>query len=248
MDKRTFLKLSSLVSIGSFLGDGLLIADTPPLAPLDQRQLFVLPKLPYAYDALTPAIDAQTMEIHHTKHHQAYVDKLNKAIEGAKNYQGLPLEDIMNRVKAEETAIRNNGGGHWNHSFFWRILTPKADSKPMPPVLEKAIEAAFESKEKLLEQIKSIGLKTFGSGWVWLILDEKKTLKVSSTPNQDNPLMKAIVTEVGIPILGIDVWEHAYYLTYQNERNRYLDQVFTLLDWKQIDKNYRKALKQYSRL
>ena len=203
---------------------------------------FTLPALPYAHDALEPHIDKQTMEIHHGKHHQAYVDNLNKAIAGTPN-EGKSLEELVAKAGAISPAVRNNGGGHWNHSFFWEILGPKAGGKPSGK-LGDAINEAFGNFEAFQEKFNAAGTTRFGSGWAWLIVKDGK-LEVTSTPNQDNPLMD--VAEVkGTPILGVDVWEHAYYLKYQNKRPDYLKAIWNAIDWKKVNERYEAAAKQKS--
>jgi Fe-Mn family superoxide dismutase len=203
---------------------------------------FTLPALPYAHDALEPHIDKQTMEIHHGKHHQAYVDNLNKAIAGTPN-EGKSLEELVAKAGAISPAVRNNGGGHWNHSFFWEILGPKAGGKPSGK-LSDAINEAFGSFEAFQEKFNAAGTTRFGSGWAWLIVKDGK-LEVTSTPNQDNPLMD--VAEVkGTPILGVDVWEHAYYLKYQNKRPDYLKAIWNAIDWSKVGERYEAAVKQKS--
>ncbi|MBC7948556.1 MAG: superoxide dismutase [Chitinophagaceae bacterium] len=198
---------------------------------------FTLPSLPYAHDALEPHIDKQTMEIHHGKHHQAYVDNLNKALAGTE-HENKSLEDIVKIAGKISPAVRNNGGGHWNHSFFWEILGPATGSKPEGKLAE-AIQSAFGSLEALQEKVNTAGTTRFGSGWAWLIVNNGK-LEVTSTPNQDNPLMD--VAEVkGTPILGIDVWEHAYYLKYQNKRPDYLKAIWNVIDWKKVGERYTKG-------
>jgi Fe-Mn family superoxide dismutase len=203
---------------------------------------FTLPALPYAPDALEPHIDKQTMEIHHGKHHQAYVDNLNKALAGTPN-EGKSLEEIVAKAGSISPAVRNNGGGHWNHSFFWEILgTPAAGGGTggtPSGKLADAINSAFGSFEAFQEKFNAAGTTRFGSGWAWLIVKDDK-LEVTSTPNQDNPLMD--VAEVkGTPILGVDVWEHAYYLKYQNKRPDYLKAIWNVIDWKKVAKHYEKA-------
>jgi Fe-Mn family superoxide dismutase len=203
---------------------------------------FTLPALPYAHDALEPHIDKQTMEIHHGKHHQAYVDNLNKAIAGTPN-EGKSLEELVAKAGTISPAVRNNGGGHWNHSFFWEILGPKAGGKPSGK-LGDAINEAFGSFEAFQEKFNAAGTTRFGSGWAWLIVKDGK-LEVTSTPNQDNPLMD--VAEVkGTPILGVDVWEHAYYLKYQNKRPDYLKAIWNAIDWNKVGERYEAAVKQKS--
>ncbi|WP_276504346.1 superoxide dismutase [Terrimonas pollutisoli] len=197
---------------------------------------FTLPALPYAPDALEPHIDKQTMEIHHGKHHQAYVDNLNKAIAGTEHENKSIGELIANAGKISP-AVRNNGGGHWNHSFFWELLSA-TPAKPSGKLADD-INATFGSLEALQEKVNTAGVTRFGSGWAWLIVKDGK-LEVTSTPNQDNPLMD--VAEVkGTPILGIDVWEHAYYLKYQNKRPDYLKAIWNVINWDKVAEHYNKA-------
>jgi len=199
---------------------------------------FTLPSLPYATDALEPHIDKQTMEIHHGKHHQAYVDNLNKAIAGTEN-ENKSLEELVAVAGTLSPAIRNNGGGHWNHSFFWTILGPNAGGEPTGKLAD-AIKSTFGSFEEFKEKFNAAGATRFGSGWAWLLVKGGK-LEVSSTPNQDNPLMD--VAEVkGTPILGCDVWEHAYYLKYQNRRPDYLKAFWNVVNWDAVCKRYEAAL------
>lgn len=198
---------------------------------------FTLPALPYAHDALEPYIDVTTMQIHHGKHHQAYVDNLNKAVAGTPN-EGKSLEELVKNAGTISPAVRNNGGGHWNHSFFWQILAPNAGGAPTGALAE-AINAAFGSFDALKEKINAAGATRFGSGWAWLIVKDGK-LEVTSTPNQDNPLMD--IAEVkGTPILGIDVWEHAYYLKYQNKRPDYLAAIWSVINWNKVAELYTAA-------
>jgi len=198
---------------------------------------FTLPALPYAPDALEPYIDSMTMQIHHGKHHQAYVDNLNKAIAGTPN-ENKSLEELVKAAGSISPAVRNNGGGHWNHSFFWEILAPNGGGQPSGKLAE-AITAAFGSLEALQEKVNTAGTTRFGSGWAWLIVKDGK-LEVSSTPNQDNPLMD--VAEVkGTPILGVDVWEHAYYLKYQNKRPDYLKAFWNVVNWSKVAEHFAAA-------
>ena len=198
---------------------------------------FTLPPLPFAYDALEPHIDRMTMQIHHDKHHQAYVDNLNKAIAGTP-HEGKSLEDLIKVAGTISPAVRNNGGGHWNHTFFWEILAPHAGGAPTGELAD-AINQAFGSLDGLKEKFNTAGLTRFGSGWAWLLLKDGK-LQVSSTPNQDNPLMD--VAEVkGAPILGADVWEHAYYLKYQNKRGEYLAAFWNVVNWAKVAELYAEA-------
>ena len=196
---------------------------------------FTLPQLPYAHEALEPHIDSETMQIHHGKHHQAYVDNLNKAIAGTE-HEKKSLEELIANAGKISPAVRNNGGGHWNHSLFWEILGEGggAPSGKLP----EANNQAFGSLDGLKEKMNAAGATRFGSGWAWLIVKDGK-LEVTSTPNQDNPLMD--VAEVkGTPILGIDVWEHAYYLKYQNKRPDYLKAVWNVINWKKVEERFEK--------
>ena len=195
---------------------------------------FTLAPLPYAHDALEPHIDTLTMQIHHGKHHQAYVDNLNKAVADTPN-EGKSLEELVASAGAISPAVRNNGGGHWNHTFFWESLSPKGGGSPAG-ALAQAIESAFGSFDAFREKFNNAGMTRFGSGWAWLIVKDGK-LEVTSTPNQDNPLMD--VAEVkGRPILGVDVWEHAYYLKYQNRRAEYLGAFWNVIDWNKIAERF----------
>ena len=198
---------------------------------------FTLPALPYSHEALEPHIDTQTMQIHHGKHHQAYVDNLNKAIAGTE-HENKSLEELVKNAGSISPAVRNNGGGHWNHSFFWQILGPAYGAGPTG-ALADAINSSFGSLDALKEKVNAAGTTRFGSGWAWLIVKDGK-LEVSSTPNQDNPLME--IAEVkGTPILGIDVWEHAYYLKYQNKRPDYLKAIWEVINWNKVSENFEKA-------
>ncbi|MET0244205.1 MAG: superoxide dismutase [Flavitalea sp.] len=200
---------------------------------------FTLPALPYAHDALEPHIDVTTMQIHHGKHHQAYVDNLNKAIAGTPN-ENKTIEELVAAAGSISPAVRNNGGGHWNHTFFWSVLGPNAGGAPTGKVAE-AINSAFGSFDAFKEKFNAAGTTRFGSGWAWLIVKDGK-LEVTSTPNQDNPLMD--VAEVkGTPILGADVWEHAYYLKYQNKRPDYLAAFWNVVNWTKVNELFEKAAK-----
>ena len=190
---------------------------------------FELPKLGYAYDALEPTIDAKTMEIHHSKHHQAYIDNLNKAIEGT-DLEGKTIEEIC-KTGTDKPAVRNNGGGHFNHSLFWEILTPGGSKAPVGNV--KAAIEAFGGMEKFKNDFAEAAKTRFGSGWAWLCKKEDGSVAVCSTPNQDNPLMPVSDCK-GIPVLGLDVWEHAYYLNYQNRRPDYVTAFFEVINWDKV--------------
>lgn len=200
---------------------------------------FELPALAYATDALEPHIDKTTMEIHHGKHHQAYVTNLNKALEG-KPEANSSIEEIVKNISKFPPAVRNNGGGHYNHSLFWTVLGPNKGGEPTGD-LAKAINETFGSFAELKTKLQDAGATRFGSGWAWLSVGADKKLVVSSTPNQDNPLMD--VAEVkGTPIFGIDVWEHAYYLKYQNKRPDYLAAIWNVVNWDAVAERYKKAL------
>ncbi len=196
---------------------------------------FELPKLTYAYNALEPHIDARTMEIHHTKHHAAYIANLNNAIAGS-DAEKLNIEEICKNISKYAMPIRNNAGGHFNHSLFWSIMSPNAGGEPTGE-LAAAINASFGSFAAFKTQFSTAGATRFGSGWAWLLIKEGK-LVVSSTPNQDNPLMD--VAEVkGVPILGMDVWEHAYYLHYQNRRPDYISAFWNVINWNEVAKRFK---------
>ncbi|MEK6476729.1 superoxide dismutase [Catalinimonas sp. 4WD22] len=199
---------------------------------------FKLPDLPYSFDALEPHIDAKTMEIHHDKHHGGYVTKLNGAIEGTPQAD-MSLEDLMKSVGSLSTAVRNNGGGHYNHSLFWTILSPDGGGKPSGELAE-AIDKAYGSFDSFKEEFNNAAATRFGSGWAWLVVDSSGALKITSTPNQDNPAME--IAEVkGTPILGLDVWEHAYYLNYQNKRPEYIAAFWNVVNWDEVSKRFSAA-------
>lgn len=198
---------------------------------------FTLAPLPYAYDALEPHIDKETMHIHHDKHHQAYVDNLNKAIAGTPN-ENKSLDELVKQAGTISAAVRNNGGGHWNHAFFWDSLSPKGGGKPGGKLAD-AINSAFGSLEGLVEKFSQAGATRFGSGWAWLLVKDGK-LEISSTPNQDNPLMDVAETK-GTPVFGVDVWEHAYYLKYQNKRADYLKAVWNVVNWDKVSERFAAA-------
>ena len=199
---------------------------------------FVLDPLPYANDALEPYFDAMTMEIHHDRHHQAYVTNLNAAVAGT-DLEGKTIEELMAGISKAPAPVRNNGGGHYNHTFFWNILTPNAGGSPIG-TLATAIESTFGSLDNLKAEFKKAGIGRFGSGWAWLIVKTDGSLSITSTPNQDNPLMD--VAEIkGTPILGLDVWEHAYYLKFQNKRPDYIDTFWNLVDWNGAEIRYKAA-------
>jgi Fe-Mn family superoxide dismutase len=198
---------------------------------------FELPALPYAYDALEPYIDKMTMEIHHTKHHNAYVTNLNKAVEGTE-MEGKSLEDLMANISKYSVAVRNNGGGHWNHSLFWTLMKKGGGGEPTG-ALADAIKSAFGSFADFKTQFSNAGATRFGSGWAWLVKQNGK-LVIGSTPNQDNPLMDVSDLK-GTPVLGLDVWEHAYYLKYQNRRPEYIENWWNVINWDEAAKKFSEA-------
>ena len=203
---------------------------------------YELPKLPYAYDALEPHIDARTMEIHHTKHHQAYITNLNNAIKGKADLEKKSVEELirdLNSVPEDiRTAVRNNGGGHANHSFFWKIMGPNAGGEPKGKLADD-IKSTFGGFDQFKEKFADAGVKRFGSGWAWLIKNNSGKLEIVSTANQDSPLMgKAVSGVEGTPILGVDVWEHAYYLNYQNRRPDYIKAWWNVVNWDAVAKNH----------
>ena len=201
--------------------------------------MYTLPDLPYDFNALEPYIDARTMEIHHDKHHQAYIDNLNKALDKAPALQGKTIEEILrdpsNWPEEVQTAIRNHGGGHYNHSLFWRTMSGNAGGQPTGELLDK-INASFGSFDGFKKQFSESAISRFGSGWGWLSVDSAGGLMVNSTPNQDSPLMEGLK-----PILGIDVWEHAYYLLYQNRRPEYVENFWNVINWEQVAENLKAA-------
>jgi Fe-Mn family superoxide dismutase len=237
-NRRDFLRKGALLGLAGLAGK--LVSEEKvnlisEIAKLENGK-FTLPALPYAYNALEPFIDAQTMEIHHTKHHQAYVDKLNKALE---SYKGeTTWKALFTEVSKLEPAIRNNGGGHYNHSLFWQLLKSNPDSKSNLPKakLEEAIKRDFKSLDDFKKEFNDKAAKIFGSGWCWLVEQDGK-LKITTTPNQDNPLMD-VATDKGKPILALDVWEHAYYLKYQNKRADYITNWWNIVNWDQAEANF----------
>jgi superoxide dismutase, Fe-Mn family len=200
---------------------------------------FVLDPLPYANDALEPHFDALTMEIHHDRHHNAYVTNLNAAVAGT-DLEGKTIEELLAGISKLPAPVRNNGGGHWNHTFFWNILAPNAGGSPVG-TLATAIDAAFGSFDNFKAEFKKAGIGRFGSGWAWLVVKADGSLAITSTPNQDNPLMD--IAEVkGTPIIGLDVWEHAYYLKYQNKRPDFIDAFWNVVDWNGAEARYKAAV------
>ncbi len=196
---------------------------------------FELPQLPYAFDALEPHIDAKTMEIHHDKHHAAYTNKLNEALQGS-GQDGRSIEDILSNLDMNNKAVRNNGGGYYNHNLFWEIMSPNGGGKPSGE-LATAIDNAFGSFDAFREKFSQAGATQFGSGWAWLCVHQGGKLEVCSSANQDNPIMPGVGCG-GTPILGMDVWEHAYYLKYQNQRPAYIDAFFNVINWDEVSRRY----------
>lgn len=199
---------------------------------------FELPKLPYDFNALEPHVDARTMEIHHGKHHAAYVNNLNAALEGSEG-QAEGLDDLMKNISKYPAPVRNNGGGHWNHSLFWTIMSPNGGGHPSGSLAD-AINSDLGGFDKFREEFTKAAATRFGSGWAWLCVENGK-LRVCSTPNQDNPLMDVVTDCKGTPILGLDVWEHAYYLNYQNRRPDYISAFFNVINWAEVNKRYESA-------
>ncbi|HEY8918415.1 MAG TPA: superoxide dismutase [Chitinophaga sp.] len=244
MDKREFIKLASLAGVAALSNPSGLLAASPARSSIaldpSPKAPFTLPALPYEFGALEPSIDKLTMEIHHDKHHGAYVKNLNDAVNGT-TFASLPLDQILNKVTEKDKAIRNNGGGHYNHSLFWTLLSGQK-SAPSDK-LKAAVNSAFGSWEAFQTKFNDAAKTQFGSGWAWLIVTPEKKLSVISTPNQDNPLMHQIVKERGTPVLGLDVWEHAYYLKYQNRRPEYIAAFWNVVNWNEVEKQYDLAIK-----
>ena len=201
---------------------------------------FQLPKLDYSYDALEPHIDAKTMEIHHSKHHQGYTNNLNGAIEGT-DLEGKTIENILINLDMDNKAVRNNGGGFYNHSLFWSVMNPDNKGR-LSGALKDAIEAKFKTFDAFKDEFSKAAKTQFGSGWAWLCAHEDGSVSVCSTPNQDNPLMPSVGCG-GTPILGLDVWEHAYYLNYQNRRPDYVEAFFNVINWNEVERRYAVATK-----
>ncbi len=207
---------------------------------------YEVPPLPYDYAALEPHIDEQTMRLHHDKHHQAYVDKANGALEGTE-FDGQPVEEVLQNLSSlpqdKQGVVRNNGGGHYNHSLFWTVMAPKGKGGSPSGELARAIDSDLGGMEKLKSAMNDAAVKRFGSGWAWLVRGADGKLFVTSTPNQDNPLMTGIAEKTGTPILGVDVWEHAYYLKYQNKRADYLAAWWDVVNWNRVNELYAGAKK-----
>lgn len=203
---------------------------------------FTLAPLPYAADALEPHIDKMTMEIHHGRHHAAYVNNLNAQLKTFPELAGLTLEAMMGQITKFNMAVRNNGGGHYNHDLFWKLMAPEGQRGKPGPALESAINAQFGSLDEMKKRFDQAALGRFGSGWAWLIITPDKKLAITSTPNQDNPLMDLPDVQRGTPILGLDVWEHAYYLKYQNKRGEYVTNWWNVVNWNEVNKRYEAAM------
>ncbi len=250
MDKRKFLKVSAIAATGLVINpfyscntkdkkDS--VISKPDLLEYTKRtEDFYLPPLSFPVEALEPNIDKMTMEIHHGKHHAGYVRKLNAAIKDT-SFSDMPILDILSNISDTDTGVRNNGGGHFNHTLFWDIIAPNSGGEPTGK-LEESMDTTFGSFKDFKAAFSTAAKTRFGSGWAWLSVDDGGKLFVSSTPNQDNPLMKNLVEQNGTPILGIDVWEHAYYLNYQNKRGEYIDNFFNIINWKKVSDNFMKSI------
>lgn len=250
MKKREFLRLSGALGAGLIVSPFIACTDAPKSsgggdnkndgdANPEEKGKFSLPELGYAYTALEPRIDELTMVTHHTKHHAGYVKKLNAALAESPQHSDRTLNSLMAFISPEDTALRNNGGGHFNHSLYWKVIAPGGGNQPEGK-LKIAINDAFGSIEAFANEFQNAAATRFGSGWAWLSLNEDNALFICSTANQDNPMMGNIVDQPGRPILGIDVWEHAYYLNYQNRRGDYISAFMELINWDQVGMNFDK--------
>lgn len=249
MKKRDFLRFTSMAAAGTLIAPAFTFCGSgpEPETTADEESddkdatVFALPALPYAYDALEPYIDAKTMEIHHSKHHSGYTDKLNKAIKSNDRYQGKTIEEILALLSDSDvhSDLRNNGGGYYNHNLFWEAMSPNGGGAPSGNA-EVAISGSFDSYDTFKSEFTKAASSVFGSGWAWLCAKDGK-LFITSTPNQDNPLMSNLTEKSGHPILGLDVWEHAYYLKYQNERGNYIENFFEVINWDQVNAQLQKA-------
>jgi len=235
MKKYIVLMACALLFAGAYLS---LSGKITAIASQDK---FFLQALPYPYNALEPAIDATTMEIHHTKHHQGYINNLNAEVAKNPILKGLSLKNILADIENHGDTVRNNAGGHWNHSFFWAIMSPPQKSGEPSPDLEKNLRITFGGMDEFKKAFEQAGLAQFGSGWVWLIVNASGKLEIVSTPNQDNPLM-GDATIKGTPLLGNDLWEHAYYLQYQNKRGAYLSNWWQVVNWNRVSELYADAM------
>jgi Fe-Mn family superoxide dismutase len=237
--RKDFIKKSTILSLGTIAATNMASGAITELVKLmPNAKSFELPPLGYSFDALEPFIDAQTMQIHHDKHHQAYINKLNEAVEKEPALQNKSVEELLKNInslpKASQTAVRNQGGGHWNHSFFWKLL--KKDTAPSAK-MKGIITENFGSMDAFKKDFEKAAGGVFGSGWAWVIKGSNGKLAITSTANQDNPIMDIAAT-TGTPIMGIDVWEHAYYLKYQNKRADYLQAYWNVLNWNRVEELY----------
>lgn len=233
----SFLRFLRACCFAGLVALAVLAADARPALAA-----YVLPPLPYPVDALAPSIDATTMTIHHDRHHGAYVANLNARIVDHPELKRLSLEDLQGRISQYPAAVRNNGGGHYNHSLFWQVMAPPGEGGAPSPELETAITAAFGSDDALQERFAQAAANRFGSGWAWLIRRPDGALAITSTANQDNPLMDLPGIERGIPLLGLDVWEHAYYLNYQNRRPDYVAAWWSLVNWNEVNRRFAEVI------
>jgi superoxide dismutase, Fe-Mn family len=244
-NRRDFLKKSLLAGLAGISGKVIskdAVEKAEAFSTLIDGPAFVLPPLPYGYDALEPFIDRQTMEIHHKKHHQAYIDKLNTVPPSEIKMNVTDEEKCMNITATSSTLLRNNLGGYYNHSLFWTLMRPATSNNAPSGKLAEALNAQFKSIEDFKKELTDKAMKIFGSGWCWLIVDANKKLKITTTPNQDNPLMK-VVPENGTPVLTLDVWEHAYYLKYQNKRADYITAWWNVVNWERAGELFSHAQK-----
>ena len=241
MNRKSFLRAGMLAASGWMLSKTQAWAASLQPAVQPEPGPFKLAPLPYPYTALEPHIDKQTMEIHHSKHHQTYVNNLNKALKGSAG-ETMKLEDILGRVTKFSPAVRNNGGGHWNHTFFWECMKPGGTAQVPENVLGPIVKT-FGDLEAFKQKFSDAGTGQFGSGWAWLLVASDKSLIITSTPNQDNPLMDIPGMTKGTPILALDVWEHAYYLKYQNKRADYIKAFWKVVDWDKVAVRYAAAIK-----
>ncbi len=243
--RRDFLRKSALLSLGGLAAKAVSEEKLNELEKLSGENFsltaFTLPALPYSHDALEPFIDKQTMELHHGKHHQAYVDKLNTALQTTKNPGHATLEEIFNNINSYSEGVRNNGGGHYNHSLFWTLMKENKAGAPNLPSgkIADAINSSFATFDEFKKQFAAAATQRFGSGWAWLVVSDKK-LKITSTANQDNPLM-SLAEVKGTPVLALDVWEHAYYLKYQNKRADYINNWWNVVNWDKVNELFSKA-------
>lgn len=247
MQRRTFLQTTTVAAAGALLMPKLAFGQTQGELPEEQlRYPYQLSDIPHSYDSFEPVIDAETMEIHHQRHHAAYVEKLNAAMANDKGLQAVSLPELLRGMDTKTpAALRNNAGGHYNHHLFWDILRPNprdGGQKPTESLLSP-LDEAFGGYEGFMKEFSKAAMGVFGSGWVWLCVMPDNSLKILTTPNQDNPLMTGLVKETGTPILALDVWEHAYYLHYQNRRKDYVDGFFTVINWDKVTERYAAAMR-----